>query len=162
MFPTVCKVCPLSQPDKSHCGRPRHTGVWSSARDEECFCGVLGEGRHNHFSVRHENISLRLALGVSGITLDSWHYLQPVSALIAGASQELAGLWLFVQRRVVRHVSFIWAIVSDSISGMSWHCAAWVRVTDDGASLLPPASLNCKHPLKAAAARTSLVNQSLR
>lgn len=57
--------------------------------------------------MRHENISLRLALGVSGITLDSWHYLQPVSALIAGASQELAGLWLFVQRRVVRHVSFI-------------------------------------------------------
>lgn len=64
MFPTVCKVCPLSLRDKSDCGRPRHTGVWPPAQNEEYFVqswgvGVWGGG-YDRFPVRHENISLPL------------------------------------------------------------------------------------------------------
>lgn len=43
MFPSVCKVCPLSQCDKSDCGRPQHMGVWPSARDEEYFLESWGK-----------------------------------------------------------------------------------------------------------------------
>lgn len=43
MFPMVCKVCPLSLRDKSDCGRPRHTGVWPPAQDEEYFVESWGE-----------------------------------------------------------------------------------------------------------------------
>lgn len=142
MFPTVCKVCPLSLCDKSDCGRPWHTGVWPSARDEEYFVESWGKEGIIIFSVRHENISLLLAIRVSGITLDSWHYLKPVSPLIAvwwgiSRSSRAMALCLVLVSKDVYH---IWAIVSDSISGMSWHCTAWVKVTDAGASLLPPAS----------------------
>lgn len=83
MFPTVCKVCPLSLRDKSDCGRPRHTGVWPSARDEEYFVESWGKEGIIIFSVRRENVCLPLAVRVSGIALDSWHYLQPGSSLIA-------------------------------------------------------------------------------
>lgn len=82
MFPTVCKVCLLSLRDKSDCGRPRHTGVWPSARNEEYFVESPGKEGIIISSVRHENISLPLPVRVSGIKWDSWHYLQPLSALV--------------------------------------------------------------------------------
>lgn len=83
MFPTVCKVCPLSLCDKSYCGRPRHSGVWPSAEDEEYFVESCRKEGIKILSMRHENISLPPAIRVSGITFDSRHYLQPVSPRIA-------------------------------------------------------------------------------
>lgn len=79
MFPTVCKVCPLSLCDKSDCGRPRHTGVWPSAQDEEYF--VEGQKGIIISLWGMKIFSLPLTSWVSGVTLDSRHYLQFVSQL---------------------------------------------------------------------------------
>lgn len=55
------------------------------------FCGVLGEGGHNHFAVTHENVFF--SHSSSCITLDSWHYLlYLLLSQLGDASQYLAGV----------------------------------------------------------------------
>lgn len=99
MFPTVCKVCRLSVCDKSDCGRPRHTGVWSSAQHEKCFVPSLGakEGiiifpeTGKYFSSTHRQ-SIRYNTGTAG----SISSLYLALSQHGEASQDLAELWLFV------------------------------------------------------------------
>lgn len=148
LLATVHKVCPLSLHDKSDLWQTISSwGVVPGCKMRSISWSLLRR-MASSVTVRHENISVPLTIRASGIILGQ--LVLSVCPLISvwrglSGSSRVVALCLMV----VKDVCLKWAIVSDSISRISWHCTA---------SMLPPASVdNYKHPLMAAAVCMSSV-----